>query len=315
MATLTNTPIVLATTLAAFTTRVPALNMLSLDATADEMKLNQQAIAHIRSLPTAGTYDATTGYFNGATNQRDLLTDVPVTMDQHAHVTLSLNYLATLGDQKIDMALEDAAYVLGKRIVDSALTKAALAANTTFNEIETVANTDLDTLRKIRTLMNTNKANPLGRCGLVSSAVAAKLDTDPMIVSKDYHGQQSGGEGLLRFQNVGGFREILEYPDLPTTATLQGLFFDPRLMVVKTALPQTTVALAASMGFAQTEVLDKQTDPDTGITLMMIKHTKPGTLDKFITFVMLYGSSAGAQGGAAGSLTDKAGVRLITTAP
>jgi hypothetical protein len=315
MATLTNTPIVLATTLAAFKTRVPALNMLSIDATADEMKLNQQAIAHIRSLPTAGTYDSSTGYFNGANNQAGLLTDVPVTMDQHAHVTLSLNYLATLGDQKIDMALEDAAYVLGKRIVDSALTKAALAANTTYNEIETVANTDLDTLRKIRTQMNANKADPLNRFGLVSSAVAAKLDTDPMIASKDYHGQQGGGEGLLRFTNVGGFREIMEYPDLPTTATLQGLFFDQRLMVVKTALPQTTVELAASMGFAQTEVLDRQTDPESGITLMMIKHTKPGTLDKFISFVMLYGSAAGAQGGSAGALTDKAGVRLITTAP
>jgi len=315
MATLTNTPIVLATTLAAFTTRVPALNMLSLDATADEMVLDQQAIAHIRSLPTAGTYDSSTGYFNGANDQAGLLTDVPVTMNTHAHVTLSLNYLATLGDQKIDMALEDAAYVLGKQIVDSVLAKAAAAANVTYNEIETVANTDLDTLRKIRTQMNTNKADPLNRFGLVSSAVAAKLDTDPMIVSKDYHGQQSGGEGLLRFQNVGGFREILEYPDLPTTATLQGIFFDPRLMVVKTALPKTTVELAASMGFAQTEVLDRQTDPNSGITLMMIKHTKPGTLDKFISFVMLYGSAAGAQGGSAGTLTDKAGVRLITTAP
>jgi len=150
---------------------------------------------------------------------------------------------------------------------------------------------------------------------LVSTDVAAMLDTDPMIASKDYHGQQGGGEGLLTFNNVGGFKQIMEYPDLPTTATLKGLFFDPRLMVVKTALPQTTTALAASMGFAQTEVVDVQTDPSTGITLMMIKHTKPGTLDKFITFVMLYGSAAGAQGGSAGTITDKAGVRLITTAP
>ena len=315
MATLLNTPIVLRQTLAAFKTRVPALNMLSLDATADEMKLGTQAIAHIRALPTIGTYDSSTGYFNDANDQAGLLTDVPVTVDQHKHVTISLNYLATLGDDKIDMEFADAGYVLAKAIVDSVLTKAAAAANVTYNEIETIANTDLDTLRKIRTQMNTNKADPLRRYGLVSTAAAQKLDTDPMIVSKDYHGQQSGGEGLLRFQNVGGFREILEYPDLPTTATLQGLFFDPRLMVVKTALPQTTVELAASMGFAQTEVLDRQTDPDTGITLMMIKHTKPGTLDKFISFVMLWGSAAGAQGGSAGDLTDKAGVRLITTAP
>lgn len=313
MATLTNTPVVLATTLAAFMTRVPALSMISLDTTADEMVLDQQAIAHIRALPTIATYDSSTGYFNGANDQAGLLTDVPVTMDQHKHVTLSLNYLATLGDQKVDIELGNAAYVLGKAIVDSVLAKAATAANTTYTVTETIANTDLDTLRSVRTLMNTNKADPLTRYGLVSSAFAAKLDTDPMIASKDYTGQQGGGEGLLSFRNIGGFREIMEYPDLPTTANLSGLFFDPRLMVAKTAIPKTTVALAASLGFAQTEVLDIQSDPSTGLTLLMIKHTKPGTLDKFISFVMLWGSAAGTQGGSAGTLTDKAGARVITS--
>lgn len=313
MATLTNTPVVLATTLAAFMTRVPQLSMLSLDTSADEMVLDQQAIAHIRTLPSIAAYDSSAGYFNGANDQSGLLTDVPVTMDQHKHVTLSLNYLATLGDQKVDMELSDAAYVLGKAVVDSVLAKAATAANTTYTVTETEANTDLDTLRSVRKLMNTNKADPLNRFGLVSSGFAGKLDTDPLIVSKDYHGQQGGGEGLLRFTNVGGFREIHEYPDLPTTANLSGLFFDRRLMVAKTAIPKTTVALAASLGFAQTEVLDVQSDPGTGLTLLMIKHTKPGTLDKYISFVMLWGSAAGTQGGSAGTLTDKAGVRVITS--
>jgi hypothetical protein len=312
MATLANASLILATTLEAFKTRVPAMSFLTIDASADMMKLNQVAYAHIRSLPTASTYHATNGYTNGANDQSGLLTDVPVTMSEHAHVTLKLDYLSGLTDEKIDMAFGDAAFVLAKQMVDFALTKAALAANTTYNEVETVANTDLDTLSKIRQQMNTNKADSSRRYGLVSSAVASKLNADPLIASKDYSGAQAAGEGLLSFNNVGGFKQILEYPDLPTTANMTGLFFDPRLMAVRMAIPKNTLELAASLGFVQSEVWEIQQDPETGIALLMIKHGMPGVLDKYISFVSLYGASAGAQGGSAGTITDKAGCRLIT---
>lgn len=312
MATLVNASLILATVLEAFKTKVPALNMLTLDSRADMLKKDQIAYAHVRVLPTASTYDAVTGYFNGANNTQDLFTDIPVTIDTHGHVTLELSYLKTLSDAKFDVSLADAAYVLGKQMIDSALAKAALAANNTYNVIETVANTDYETLGAVRTLMNTNKADSRERYGLVSSAVATALDSDPLIASKDYSGQQAQADGLLTFRNVGGFREIVEYPDLPTTANMTGLFFDKRNMVIRAGMPENVADLAESLGFIQTEVMEIQQDPSTGMALLMIKHGKPGLLNKYITFATLYGSAAGAQGGAAGTKTDKAGVRLIT---
>lgn len=312
MATLTNGSTILATTLAAFKTKVPMLSMITLDARADELKLNQAAIAHVRTLPSASTYDSTTGYYNGSNSTQGLMTDVPITVDTHAHVTLELNYLKTLSDQKIDAALEDAAFVLGKQILDSVLTKAALAANNTYTVTETIANTAKSTLNKVRVVMNNNKADTEERFGLVSTAASSSLDNDTTISSGDYYNQRSGAGSSLVWSNLCGFTEIREYNSLPTTANMSGLFFDRRNMIVRMGLPVNSFELAASLGFMQTEVWDVQQDPQTGIALICIKHSQPGTLNRFITFAAVYGSAAGAQGGSAGAITDKAGCRLVT---
>ena len=309
MATL-QVPLLLATTLAAFKKRVPMLDMITLDARADQIKKDQIAYAHVRSLPTAGDYGAN-GYFSNTNDAQGLLVDVPVTMDQHKHVTLELSHLQTLSDQKIDIAMEDAAYVLGKGVVDFALGKAALAANLSYTETETVANTTKETLSKVRAKMNTNGAGPV-RYGLVSGAVATELDNDPLITSGDYYAQRSGSNGYLGWNNLCGFTSIMEYNDLPTTANMSGLFFDPRAIIARTAVPMNALAIAAQLGIPSVASASVQQDPETGIALLAIMHQQPGTLDMFLTLTLLYGAAAGKQGGSAGTITDKAGVRLIT---
>lgn len=303
-------PLLLSTTLGAFKKKVPLLDMISLDARNDELKKDQVTYAHIRSLPTAGDYGAN-GFFSNVNDSQDLLVDVPVTLDQFKHVTLNLTYLKTLSDQKIDMAMEDAAYVLGKTVVDSALTKAALAANLSYTETVAVASTTKETLGLIRQKMNTNGAGPI-RYGLVNSPVATELDSDPLITSGDYYGQRSQAQGYLEWSNLAGFTKIMEYTDLPTTANMTGLFFDPRCIAVRTAVPQNAFALAASLGIPSIASATTQQDPETGITLLAIQHMQPGKLDLFLTLALLYGSAAGKQNGSAGTITDKAGVRLLS---
>lgn len=309
MATL-SVPLLLSTTLGAFKKRVPMLDMISLDSRADQIKKDQTAYAHVRTLPTAGAYGAD-GYFSNANDSQGLLVDVPVVMDQHTHVTLQLTHLKALSDQKIDIAMEDAAYVLGKAVVDFALGKAALAANLSYTETETVANTTKETLSKVRAKMNTNGAGPV-RYGLVSGAVATELDNDPLISSGDYYGQRSTSNGYLEWSNLCGFSRIQEYNDLPTTANMSGLFFDPRAIIARTAVPLDAVALAGELGIPSVASATVQQDPETGIALMAIMHQQPGTLDLFMTLTLLYGAAAGKQAGSAGTICDKAGVRLIT---
>jgi hypothetical protein len=222
MPTLTPTE-VLADTLDAFKIAAPMLGSMSTEFTAEPVKLNQQVIAHIRTLPTVSDYDSSTGYSNGLTEGRDLMTDVPVTVDRHKHAGVNLGYLNGIKDKKdvYEKAIADCGYVLAKAVVDSALQKFNLA-NISYSSTEATNDTDRDTLGGIRKAMNSRGA-AAGRVGLLNSDAFEKLDADARIASRDYYGQQTGGTPLGHLVNVAGFRDIWEYPDLGVinTASLE----------------------------------------------------------------------------------------------
>jgi hypothetical protein len=159
--------------------------------------------------------------------------------------------------------------------------------------------------------MNTNGAGQL-RYGLVNGAVATELDNDPLITSGDYYGQRSAANGYLEWANLCGFSRIMEYNDLPTTVNMTGLFFDPRAIITRVAVPVNAIALAAQLGIPSVASATVQQDPETGIALLAIMHQQPGTLDMFMTLTCLYGAAAGKQAGDAGTICDKAGVRLVS---
>jgi hypothetical protein len=224
MPTLTSTRI-LKKTLSAYRVLFPFINKFNSDFTSEELVLGQTAIAHIRSLPTAANYDPTTGYANGATSARTLLTDLPLTVDSHKHVPVYLDHIDAISDEKESLpgALEDQAYVLGKTMVDSILAKAT-SSNLSYGITAATADSDLDVIEQITSDMNTNQAAPRGRIGLVNSAVAQALALDNRIASKDYYGQLTGPGGLRMFTGVGGFEAIYEYPGLMANNRAAGTF-------------------------------------------------------------------------------------------
>jgi len=224
MPTLTPTTI-LQRTLGAYRALFPFVGKMGTDFSSDApLLLNQTVTAHIRSLPTISTYDSTTGYANGATESRDLLSDLSIVVDQHKHVPVKLSHLYAIADQKDNLAgsIEDTAYVLGKAQVDS-ITNKCKGSNLSYSQTATTANSDLDVIEQITTDLNGNGASPRGRIGLVNSAVAQTLALDSRISSRDYYGQLTGGGGLRMFKGVGGFETIYEWPSLSannaTTAT------------------------------------------------------------------------------------------------
>lgn len=205
--------------LQAFKNQIPAINRMGTDFRADSLKLNQTYTAHIAGLPTIATYDTSTGYANGATAARTLLTDLPITVNQHKHVPLKWTHLDNIKDQKsrYNEVVANAGYVLAKALIDdilSGVTEATFSQET----IYTVANSDLDMIVEVNANLNKRKALPTGRVGIVNSDVATTIGADTRVMSKDYYGQIQGGNGLRRFANIGGFSEIFEYSDFPTNA-------------------------------------------------------------------------------------------------
>lgn len=303
---------ILSDILKAFTQRVPALSFFATDYSMDQVKFNQQIIAHLPIVPVAYDHNAATGYSTNAQNARDLLVDVPITIDGWKDVPIKIavtdaaqdrskNYLKTIGN---------AGYVLGKAVCDYALTK-AVAANFSEKTIEAAANVSKDTLGRVRKAMNVKKAGT-PRYMLTDSDFFNALDNDPRISSGDYYGQRIEGDPYGRLVNCAGFAEILEYPDFPANAeTLQALGFDQRAIGVATRLPMDSTDLAQQLGLPVTYKREVVKDPQTGLAIAGFGWIDQDTHDIFITSTVMFGAVAGSQGGAAGTKCDYAGHRVV----
>lgn len=311
-ATLTTTEI-MQKTLDAFKVQVPLSNLFATDFSSETSALNQTIKAHIDVVPTVSSWNSSTGYANGAQEADDLLVDMPILLDQHAFVTASLLHIDAISQNvdKLNRAIGNQAYALGKAIFDAAMAK-CVAANLTYTVTKAAADTDSDTLRSIGATLNANGAMPNGRFGIVNSDVATALFGDSRLTSKEFAGQTQGGNGYLWFKNVAGFENIVEYPGLPSTGNRSGVFGDRRAVAIATRVPDRSSKVAAQYGIPSVGAFETVSDPETGLTLLGIKWQAPGTFDVRLTMAILYGVVVGAQGGSAGDIADKAGLRLIT---
>ncbi|PYS91131.1 MAG: hypothetical protein DMF62_03230 [Acidobacteria bacterium] len=303
---------ILTDVLDAFKVLYPQLKSFSTDFSSAGAVLNQTVIARISKVPAVAAYDPVTGYKNGATDVNTIVEDVPVTIDSHQHVPVKIGYLQSISTKRdlYSEAIKNIGFALGKAMVDSCLAK-VVAANFTNQTVETTAATSRDTLSKVTLAMNI-KGAALLRYGITSSAFYNKLDEDARITSGDYHGQQRSSGPYGHLTNVAGFQDIWEYPAMPAPANLSAFFYDKRAIVVATRLPADIQNIASSAGIPKIAAFETVQDPDSGLSLLGIRWMEPGTFDVYVTITILWGSKAGAQGGAAGSITDYAGHRVVT---
>ncbi len=216
--TLTATTIV-QKTIEALVTKRPILTRFAHEFTTERLKQGQQAIAHIKVKPTDAEYDANNGgYKAGANELRNLLVDVPLTMDRHRHVTIKLSHLNAIADNKgkLESFFADQAEVLGRGMTNYCF---GLLRNRNFANASTfsIANSDKDMLSEVRRKGNTQGMPTTGRFGIVNSEVMEVLDNDSRISNRNDGGSQLiAGSPLGRLVNVSGFEEIVEDPDFPT---------------------------------------------------------------------------------------------------
>lgn len=301
----------------AFKVKLPFLvSAFATDFSNEKAKLNQTVNARISSLPTVQDYDGATGYKANAADSKSLLNDVPVTIDQHKHVPIKLDFLdAASTVQQINLLEESTAncgYVLAKSIVDYCLAL-TVAANFSESSTFTAANSDKDMLEAVRKAMNAKGALTSGRYGIVNSDVFSSLDGDTRISSGDYHGQRIGEDALGHLKGLQGFANVWEYPDMPANAENQTCFFGAKeSIILATRVPTDTSEIAKAAGIPQIASFETLTDEDTGLTLLGIQWMEQGTMDIYCTVTVMYGAVAGSQGGAAGELLDYAGHRVVT---
>jgi hypothetical protein len=201
--------------LRAFRQSIPAVNLLGRNFSQTGLKFNKQYTAHVAGV--ASTQAVTSTYAVSGNNARDLLYDIPVTVDRRFGTRLYWENLLAIQDDKFEYGevVAAAGYSLAKTMVDDLL---ATARAEFFSQrtVIAAADSDVDMLALVTSSMNNVGANPRGRVMFCNSAVASALAADSRLGSKDFAGQLQGEEGYRSWERVHGFRLIQEYPSLPT---------------------------------------------------------------------------------------------------
>jgi hypothetical protein len=304
--------------LEAFKLETPELfgaNGFATDFSSKTAVLGDKITAHISTLPVVANYDPTpgVGFYSGVQNAETLLTDVPVTLASFKHVPVRVKYLTQLSS-KIPLyqsAIRDIGYVLGKTIVDTAFAQILGNFSNNAGPINP-ANFSLDSLEAIRTQMNLQKTLNRGRYGFCTSPIAQAIQNDDRVKSSLFYGALNGGEGYRVFRNIAGFSYIREYPDFSKVGgNIEFFGADPRAICVATRKPDYSNA-AAQLGAPEIMRFFPMSDAESGIQMVGVMWQEQGTGDVIVSVAMLFGVAAGNQGGAAGTVTDQAGV-IVTS--
>jgi hypothetical protein len=209
---------ILADIIEAFRINFPLINRMGIEFRPTSLKLGKQYTAHIPSVPTVE--DVSTTYATTGNNARSLLTDVDLTVNNHQAAHLYWEHFALIGDDKAryQEVIDLAGYALAKAYIDDLLS-GVTTANFTHQKTYAAADFDLDALIDLAGTGNTQQMNPVGRCLIVSTDYANYLSLDSRITNRNdgnSANREVQGNALRRWANVGGFTEIIEYPDMPT---------------------------------------------------------------------------------------------------
>jgi len=90
------------------------------------------------------------------------------------------------------------------------------------------------------------------------------------------------------------------------------LFFTQESIAVLAGVPQGTNEAASALGIPLLMKMDPFTEPDSGLTMMLVAWQETGTADLYASPTNIWGSALGRQSGAADSLTDRGALRVIT---
>lgn len=277
----------------------PWLSKVSTSFTAEAAAFDQEVNARLVSVPTVGHYSTTLGYVStGAT-----ATDVPVKISNHDYVQIEFNAneLASTGRNLFQEQVDGMHYAIGKTFVDGLLALITVA-NFANESIEAVADTDRDTMDTLATALSTRGVPEFNRIGLLKSAVFRKLGKDSSIVNLAAMGQRPEiiTQGVL--PPISGIQPY-ELFNLPTDENLIGFACTPDALALATRLPNDYTQ--AMPGVPSTAAVSTVTNPDTGISLMMVRYIDH-QLGKAVTrFAFMWGVAKG---------NPLAGQRLISAA-
>lgn len=274
--------------------KFPILTAVATDFSSDAAKFNQQVISRVVTPISAADYSTTTGYVASGTT----VTDVPVTINKHKHVSVSFNEqeLSSTPRNLIAEQTEAAAYSLGLQMSNdlwALCTTANFAANTALNVANAAAinRTEVLALRKV--LVKAGATNK--RYGIVSADVFGTLAADQTVYSKLYDAKTVNYEdGVI--EGLAGFNRIVEFSGLPAGSTpyVQGYFGGKEGLLIASRVPADPGIFAS--GVPIPALIGNVSDAETGLTIQYRYMYNPFLGILQMTLTVMYGVAVGVAG-------------------
>ena len=267
---------------------LPLLSRISTDLSDAPIKWNQNVYVRLITPPAVTSYNADTGYSSSDITA----TDVAVAINAHKSVQVDVNVQDMAGTNRalLDEQAEAMKYSLSKDLTD-ALYALILAAN--FANKETVAQVDFsrDSVINLGVAMTKSKAPLYKRSMVLCPDFYGELAKDTTIVGINTNPDAARSITTGRLPDIHGFAPI-EAGNLPSNAqNLVGAGFCPSALCLAARVPDdyTKVFPGAGAG-SKVEII---TDPDSGLSLMMVQFISHTLARAYSRVAWMYGVAKG----------------------
>ncbi len=317
-------PEVLSKLLPAFRLRCPELFGpvgFTRDFESTTARLGDKLTARISHVPVVGAYNPApgVGWYNAAQDSGTLIEDIPIYLSQFPIVAVKVGWLSSIAAREnvplAEAAVSNMAFALGKHVVDSILSQAAVSCSNAIHVTPAIGGLDFWD-EAIRGQANAQKLKNGGRWSLISTALANSLSADDRVKSALFYGQLNGSKGYRIWTDLAGFAWVKEYPDIINMGSgIQGIFGDDRFACVCARAPKDMMEMdfAEKLGVKPTMKYFPLKDEESGLHLTGASWQEGGTADSYIGCALLFGTSVGNGAGVPGSMTDNAGCLIYTS--
>jgi phage I-like protein len=273
----------------------PALTMFTTDFSDQPAQYGQTVMTRTIDVPNVQTYNTTTGW----TDSTATTNDVPIVIDNHKGVpiTFNANILASTVRRLFDEFAPASAYALGLdlmndlygNITDANFTNNTVVPTNSFTRGSVItAGIDLDLL---------GVPSGLGmRTMLLYPTVFGKLEQDSALIQLAAFQKAglitnpAGQDNVSLVIPVESFN-VVKAPNLPTNdGNVTGFAGSKSALCIATRVPNDYTAALPGASFGNVQMV---TDPDVGITVMLVQYVNHQLGTATSRIALMYGTAAG----------------------
>jgi Mu-like prophage I protein len=272
----------------------PALTMFTTDFSDEPAKFNQTVMTRTIDVPNVVSYSTSSGWADADATTND----VPITIDAHRGVpiTFNENILASTVRRLFDEFAPAQAYALAKDFMDD-LYSNITDANFTNNSVITTASFNRSSVVDIGIALDLQGVPSYigSRTLLLYPTVFGNLEKDSVMTQFAAFQQAQlmtnpVPNGVSLVIPVESF-QVVKAPNLPTNdGNVTGFAGSKSALCIATRVPNDYTAALPGASFGNVQMV---TDPDIGITVMLVQYVNHQLGTATSRIALMYGTAAG----------------------